>query len=330
MSSPAHNYKITPQASRHVKEHEEITMTTSPGESDVVLIASDAVMSNIPPRTRDVPEVTVTAVAAEEDDIPLATMELVPQESCQESSIERRPAIVCVTVLKSKERNRIVGILLRAADDVLRIVEIKRGGLFDETPIKVGDHVLSVNNISCEQMNVTHVSRLIQRAKQSVTVVVHRPDGDPYLVSTTITKPEPACRVGVGVQIYNGSLRISSIDPSGLFAGSILKIGDKVVSICDISCGCMDANAAIELIRQEEQAVTIVTWTEAEAGVVVAATKAIPFITRYKMFLPCLFSILLLTIISLIVALTNRDSHSSSDEEDRPCRNLYGQPIPYC
>ena len=88
-------------------------MTTSPGESDVVLIASDAVMSNIPPRTRDVPEVTVTAVAAEEDDIPLATMELVPQESCQESSIERRPAIICVTVLKSKERNRIVGILLR-------------------------------------------------------------------------------------------------------------------------------------------------------------------------------------------------------------------------
>jgi predicted metalloprotease with PDZ domain len=272
----------------------------------------------------------VTAVAADEDDIPLATMELVPQKSCQESTIERTPAIICVAVLKSKEKNSSTGILLRDADDVLQIVEIKRGGLFDGTPIKVGDHVLSVNNISCEQMNATRVSRLIQRAKHSVTLVVHRPDGDPYLVSTTVTKPEPACRVGVGVQIYNGSLRISSVDPSGLFAGSILKIGDKIVSICDISCTCMDANAAIELIRQEEQAVTIVTWTEAETGVVIAATKAIPFIIQYKMFLPCLFSILLLTIISLIVALTSRDSHSSSDEGDHPCKNLYGQPIPYC
>jgi precorrin-4 methylase len=322
-----------PSTLYYVKEHEEIMITTSPGESDVVLIrvASDALMSNITPRARDVPEVIVTAVAKEEDDIPLATMELVPQESCPESTIERTPAIISVTVLKSKERNRSVGILLREADDVLRIVEIKRGGLFDETPIKVGDHVLSVNNISCEQMNVTRVSRLIQRAKHSVTLVVRRPDGDPYLVSTTVTKPEAACRVGVGVQIYNGSLRISSIDPSGLFAGSILKIGDKVVSICDISCACMDANAAIELIRQEERVLTIVTWTEAEVGVVVAATKAIPFITRYKMvLLACLFSILLLTIIFLIVALTSRDSNFSSDEGDRPCRNLHGQPIPYC
>ena len=305
-------------------------MATSPEDSDVVLIATDAVfMSDL--SSQGVSEVSVTAVAATEDDgIPLATMELVPQESCQESRIERRPAIICVTVLKSKKSSSSAGVLLEEADEVLRIVEIERESLFDETPIMVGDHVLSVNNISCEQMNAARASRLIQRAKGSVTIVVHRPDGDPYLVSTTTMKPEPTCRVGVGVHIYNGSLRISSIDPSGLFAGSILKIGDKVVSICDISCACMDANAAIELIRQEERTVTIVTWTEAEAGVVVAATKAIPCITRYKMFLPCLCSIILLTIISLIVALTSRDSHSSDDDEDRPCRNLYGQPIPYC
>ena len=271
------------------------------------------------------PSVSAMAVAAEGDydDIPMAMTEFVP---CEDQTVERRPSIISVTVLK-RTPEQDVGILIEEGDDGLRISSIDSEGLFWETPIDDGDHVLSVNNASCEQQNAAYVSRLLNRSKRAVSLMVHRPYGDPYLVSTTVTKPKSPSRVGIGVQIYDGSLRVSSIDPSGLFAGSILNVGDKVVSICGMSCACMDSSSTIELIRQEKSTLTIVTWAEEEAGVVVAAIKAGPLFSRYRGLLPCLFSIILLGIIPLIVLLTSRDKPASSS--DGQCKNLYGHPIPY-
>lgn len=271
----------------------------------------------------------VSAIAlAEDDDVPLAIMEPVLQEIDQQT--KRRPAIISVTVFKSKgDSGR--GLAIEDTEDGLRIGSIDTDGVFHGTPLAVGDLILSVNNLSCEQNSAVRVSKLIQRSNPTLRLVVHRPDDDAFLMSTTVMKPDPSSRVGIGVQIYSGALRVSSIDPSGLFAGGILNVGDKVVSICGISCSCMDAASAIELIRKEPNAVTIVTWAEEEAGVVVAAAKTTPLF-RYRTFLPCLFSVFLVFIIALIVMLSGRgDDTSSSDDKDGPrCKNLYGQPLPYC
>jgi len=296
--------------------------TASPAAT-AVMVSSDG------PLADGVPSVSVMAIAPHEDDgIPLATMEPVPI-SCDDLNSERRPAIMSVTVLKAKRDD--VGISIEETDDGLRISSIDPDSLFSDTPVDVGDFVLSVNQSSCEQKDAAYVARLLRRAKQTVTLVVHRLEDDPYLISTTVSKPTPESRVGIGVQIYDGALRVSSIHPGGLFAGSILNVGDKVVSICGVCCACMDSTSAIELIRQEKSTITIVTWTEEEAGVVVAAARPAPLYVRYRTFLPCLFSVFLITMIAVIVMLTSRRVPvPSSDDEDRPCRNLYGQPIPYC
>lgn len=281
-----------------------------------------------------VPSVPVVAIVSDEDDkIPLATMEPVPVAQSEEHGVGRRqPAIISVTVLKSTKRSDDIGLCFEKAEDVIRISRIDPEGLFSDAPLAVGDRILSINNLACEQKDVAYIWRVIRRATRTVTLVVHHPDGDPYLISSTVSKPSPESKVGIGVQIYDGALRISSIDSCGLFADGILDVGDKVVSIGGISCTCMDSAASIDLIRQEERSITIVAWTKEEAGVVVAATKKAPLYVRYRSFLPCLFSVFLVTIIAVIVFLTSQDASpsSSDDEKDRDCRNLYGKPIPFC
>lgn len=269
-------------------------------------------------------------ISQEKDNVPLAVMEPVSLRDSIVSieSAERRPSIMSVTVLKSSPRDN-VGVTIEESEDGLRIGAIDPDSPFHDTPLEEGDLILSVNHSSCELKNDTHVSRQLRRAKAFVTIVVHRPQDDAYLMSTTVMKPESTSKVGIGIQIYDGALRVSSIDPEGLFSNSILSVGDKVVSICGISCACMDSSSAIRLIRQEEKMVTIVSWTKEEAGVVVAASKEPSIFLRYRSFLPCLFSVTLVAIIALIVMLSSR-GHSSSEEGDGKCRNLYGQPIPYC
>lgn len=303
---------------------EEAVINTESTAHAVLVSTDDAI--------NDALSASVVAIAGddENDDIPLAIMELLPTEgSDSDECAERQAGIICVTVLKSKRRD-VAGISLENTDDGLRISSIGTESIFHDTPIEVGDFLLSVNHLSCEQQNVAGAHRLIRQSRRTVTLVVHRHGGNPYLMSSTVMKPEPTTKVGIGIQIYNGALRVSSLDPHGLFSGGILNVGDKVVSICNVSCACMDSTSAIELIRQGESVITIVTWTEEEAGVVVAETKTGLLYGRYRAFVPCLFSVLILTIIALIVMLTSGDDASSSDDKERRCKNLYGAPTPYC
>ena len=94
------------------------------------------------------------------DSIPLATTELFP-ESPEEMSSDRRPAFISVTVLKAT-RGADTGISVEKVDGSLTITNIDSEGLFGATPLCVGDNILSVNNISCENKRATLVSRMIK------------------------------------------------------------------------------------------------------------------------------------------------------------------------
>ena len=323
MASDLPNTDVNAEAAIHVESGDQTATVNA------VLVSGDDDGSDDVAGVMSVPAVAI--VSNEDDEIPLATVEPVPLAQSEEPGVGRQPAIISVMVLKSNMSD--LGLCFEEAAEGLRISRIDPEGLFSETPLAMGDYILSVNNFTCEQKDVAYIWRMIRRGTRTVTLVVHRPDGDPYLISSTVSKPSPESKVGIGVQIFDGALRVSSIDPSGLFADGILDVGDKVVSIGGISCTCMDSASSVELIRQEEHTVTIVAWTEEEAGVVVAAAKTTPLYVRYRSFLPCLFSVFLITIIAVIVILTSQRDMSTSgsdDEKDHECRNLYGKPIPLC
>lgn len=268
------------------------------------------------------------------DDFPLAVTKMMAspleeQATLREQGIEHCPSIISATVRKcenDERKNTDPGLSFDRTDDGLRISSIDPKGLFSDAPIAEGDVVLSVNNDSCQDLSSRLVLRLIQRSKESVTLIVRRLEGDPYIVSTTVTKPTPESRFGIGVRCVDGSLCISSIDPHGLFAGGILNVGDKVVSIGGVPCSCMDSTSAIELIRKEEKRVTIVAWTEKEAGVVVAARNVSfggsvrSLLWKWRkniMIIAITFSIV--AIIAIIVGTTS---------EKTPCEDLGQRPLP--
>ena len=282
------------------------------------------------------PTVAAVEVAAyldpsldENDGIPLAPTEMIPvslDEAAPENLVdaEHRPAFISATVLKRAQKTADVGLLFDREDDGLRIIRVDPEGIFRGSPICEGDFVLSVNNTSCENKSAAHVSRVIRRTKEAVTLVVRRTEGDPYIVSTMVTKPTPESRVGIGIRVVDGSLCVSSIDPSGLFAGGILNVGDKVVSIGGVPCPHMDSSSAIHLIRKEKRTITIVTWTEEEAGVVVAATSqsfggslvSLFWLWRKSIMIVSM-TFILIAIIAIIVSQTGQKT-ACEDRGQRP------------
>jgi C-terminal processing protease CtpA/Prc len=261
------------------------------------------------------------------DEIPLAATELF-SESPQELTPDRRPAFISVTVLKATRRAD-TGISVEEVEGSLSITNIESEGLFGATPLCVGDSVLSVNNTSCENKSAAFVSRLIKRSRRSVTLVARRPDGDPYIVSTMVTKPKTTSRVGIGLRVVNGCLCVSSIDPSGLFAGGILNVGDKCVSIGGISCVFMDSTSAIQLIRKEKNVVSIVTWTDQEAGVVVAAVSSGRFwIAPWKrMLIMFIIGVTLFLVFGYFLSEKNWTAPTSGGPP--PCKAMNGRPLTY-
>jgi hypothetical protein len=144
-----------------------------------------------------------------------------------------------------------------------------------------------------------------------------------------VTKPNTTSKVGIGLQVFNGCLCVSSIDPSGLFAGGILNVGDKCVSIGGISCAFMDSTSAIQLIRKENKIVSIVTWTDQEAGVVVAAVSSGRFwIAPWKKLL--IFFVLGVTVFFVGGYFANaKNSTAPTSGRPPPCTALNGRPLSY-
>ena len=266
--------------------------------------------------------------ASLDDGIPLAVTEMLYEPLGAEESQSHRPAFISVTVLvnESKKKAAEMGISFEKVDEGLRISNIDSEGLFGDTPLREGDFVLSVNNTSCQDRRVAYVSRLLRRSRGSVTLVVRRVDGDPFIVSTMVTKPTPDSKVGIGLQCIDGSLRVSSIDPSGLFAGGILNVGDRVASIGDMPCSCMDSASAIELIRKEATTVNIVAWTEKEAGVVVGtrnvtlAGSIVDLLILWRRNIMIVsITVTIIAVIAIIVSQTGSKT---------PCKDLGQRPLP--
>ena len=314
------------------------SVTLSSAEATPVAVDASAVVAGDIIEGEDIACVPAAAVAtcnaqSGDNDFPLAATELLSESSSERSlmidSENRRAAFASATVLKPNPEAEVgisVEMSVEQGEGSLRVSRIDPDGLFAAAPICVGDTVLSINQTSCKNKDETFFSKLVTESEREVTAVVHTADGDPYLVSTMVTKPSPTSRVGLGFKLVEGYLCVSDIDPTGLFASSILNIGDKCVSIGGISCTCMNPNSAVELIQNEKDSVTLVTRTEQEAGVVLAALTPARRACILN-YIPFIVTLIVIVIIALLVARSGSSS-SAVPEEEKQCKTLYGVPKP--
>ena len=185
-----------------------------------------------------------------------------------------RPRFISATLHKERASSP-VGVEVGLIAGLLRVTAIQPSSPFDETPIGVGDQILSINNENCSQSS-RRARELLQQTTGPLMVVVQVDDGNPSLVATMITKPSPNTPVGIAFDQRNQeTIHIKRIAPDGLVANSLLNVGDRLVSIndYDFTTAITTPQDASDVIGSSDRVLKIVTRTERTAGVVVFASS---------------------------------------------------------
>jgi len=179
----------------------------------------------------------------------------VPSALDQKEVFTSRCKWVCVVVDKPA-RQTLVGLSLKDKstewDPRITIESIDSKGLFVGTPLEVGDHVISVNNVRL--VAVDSAKRLMEETVGHLSIVVATSySSPPNLKMVTLVKPHPHALVGVSFMKRNGKICMR-IDKDTLAERSNLCLGDVVVSIN----GSTDESKASDLIYEAAKYVTII------------------------------------------------------------------------
>ncbi|CAB9517699.1 expressed unknown protein [Seminavis robusta] len=194
------------------------------------------------------------------------------------TSMKRNRAFLLSATVHKETRNDKIGLCLsnnsKKGGRALTISSIHEEGLFSHSPFQVGDRIVSINTLNCQEMRASVAARLLRTITGTFTVVVQNVKGDPTLVESMIYKPEPTSKTGLSV-ISNGYSRatIYDIHPHGIFADSILNRMDLIVSINEIPCHSLDSREAAAIVAQAEDRVTVIAERRHESAVVMAMAQ---------------------------------------------------------
>ena len=222
-------------------------------------------------------ETTVTSSSVTTTDVAnIATVaaQVVVDDIEAPSLPETRAEFLSATLYKANPEARL-GITI--APDVhgdIRITALSEHGSVQHSPLRVGDKLVSINGKNCVDMDNGVAGELLRSLAGTITIIVHNEGGSPHMVETMVEKSTPSTSVGIGVhQTYRGTLNVSKVQASGLFAHSLVNVGDRVIAVNQVNCRRMEARIVIQMIRDAPQYVTLLTETQSTAGVVLAATS---------------------------------------------------------
>ena len=187
---------------------------------------------------------------------------------------EARAEFLSATLYKPFPNAKLGIIIAPDARGDIRITGLSEQGSVQHSPLRVGDKLLSINGKNCVDMDNGVAGELLRSLAGTITIIVHNEGGSPHMVETMVEKATPSATVGIGVhQTYRGTLNISKVQASGLFAHSLVNVGDRVIAVNHVNCRRMEARTVIQMIRDAPRYVTLLTETQSTAGVVLAATS---------------------------------------------------------
>jgi len=160
----------------------------------------------------------------------------------------------------------------------LRVTRIDPLGLFHDSPICVGDKILSINHMDCtDDCEQGLVDDLLAMVKEVTIVVEAARNADSSVVAAMVTKPSPNSMVGIVLRQRrrDGFRRtvVSKIFEDGLLMNSLLNVGDRLLSINGHDCStAVTVHEAVDFIKRAKGVVTIVTQPQHDVGAVISAT----------------------------------------------------------
>jgi len=156
-------------------------------------------------------------------------------------------------VVKKETPDSKVGITVKEMKGVIIVTGIAPTSLFAATDLKVGHKIISVNGILAEKITAMDIVMMLKAAESELTVVA----GDAGYCSAVVTKPDPDCKLGIGVIERDGQIYITSIAQDGLFGGTDLKEGYRVVSVNKQPCKGLSSMEAVALFKGAETDLTV-------------------------------------------------------------------------
>lgn len=183
----------------------------------------------------------------------------------------RRASLLSATVERKSTQEKLGLGLAMTPRGILLVSSIEPEGLLSKSPFRIGDRLVSINNVSCEHMPQSKAHQLLHDAMGILTVVAANDAGDSTLVESMVWKPFPDSKTGMAV-VSDGytRARVCHIRPNGLFERSLLSRKDLIRSVNNIPCRFLDSKEVADIVMRAKDRVTVVAERKFETAVVVA------------------------------------------------------------
>ena len=175
---------------------------------------------------------------------------------------------VTAVVVKETPESK-VGITLKDMKGKIIITGISPASIFAGTELKVGHQVFSVNGILASKVSAMDVVMMLKAAESELKIVA----GHGGFVSATVSKPDPDCKLGIGVIERDGQIYITSIAEDGLFGGTDLQEGYRVVSVNKKACKGLSSMEAVALFKSAEEDLVVMAEDPGYVKAVVQKTS---------------------------------------------------------
>jgi C-terminal processing protease CtpA/Prc len=168
-----------------------------------------------------------------------------------------RSEFICVLIWKSSAQEHL-GIHFKSySDESFRISAIDEESTLQRSPLQIGDHVVSINDVGCSGSEYHEALRRLNQHTGAVTMIVKNIGGNPRFVTTFISKPSPTADLGVEFKKINGRLHIAPLNSQRFLADT--QPCQMVLTINGVDCSGLSPSDALELFRASRNGVTINT-----------------------------------------------------------------------
>ena len=145
---------------------------------------------------------------------------------------------------------------------------------FLATRLKLGDHIVCINRVPCEQMTAQTAANIMKAAQSSLELIVK--EVLPCIFTISVEKEQGNSPVGLGIKEVNGQLYVSKVSNTSPFHDTRLQIGVKILSINDVPCDGMTYKTATDIIKAAEKQVCISATESTMPSVPVATATKTP------------------------------------------------------
>lgn len=153
----------------------------------------------------------------------------------------------------------------------LHILGIKPNSPAAQSPLKVGDQLVSINQQACFEMSSNQVHDALQ-VPGTINIVVHNQGGASDVVECMFTKQSADDKIGIGIKTDSSKriLWINTIQPHLMAHHSLLNPDDRFLSINHIPASELSQLDAVHMFRTLTGSVTVKVVSCHTTGLVLA------------------------------------------------------------